>query len=117
YKYLERENYVSKNPFINVTLPKTSQPIPTFFYKEELGKLLEVNDLSDPLGQRNQAIIELLYATGIRVSECQGLRITDIDFSIGTLFVTGKGRKEDRKSTRLNSSHVSISYAVFCLKK
>lgn len=94
YKYLEREDYVSKNPFINVTLPKTSQPIPTFFYKEELGKLLEVNDLSDPLGQRNQAIIELLYATGIRVSECQGLRLTDIDFSIGTLFVTGKGRKE-----------------------
>src|SRR5699024_4730967 len=94
YKYLEREKYVAANPFINVKLPKTSQSIPTFLYEEELEKLFEVSDLSDPLGQRNQAILELLYATGIRVSECQGLHITDVDFSIGTAFVTGKGRKE-----------------------
>ena|SRR5690625_1712022 len=94
YKYLEREKYVATNPFINVKLPKTSQSIPTFLYEEELEKLFEVSDLSDPLGQRNQAILELLYATGIRVSECQGLHITDVDFSIGTAFVTGKGRKE-----------------------
>lgn len=94
YKYLEREKYVTTNPFINVRLPKTSKPIPNFLYKEELERLFEVNDLNDPLGQRNQALIELLYATGIRVSECQGLHITDVDFSIGTLLVTGKGRKE-----------------------
>lgn len=94
YKYLEREGYVNTNPFINLKLPKTDQPIPSFLYEEELKPLFEVNDLNDPLGQRNQALIEILYATGIRVSECQGLHISDIDFSIGTLLVTGKGRKE-----------------------
>lgn len=94
YKFLERENMVSANPFMNITLPKTDMPIPGFLYKEELEKLFEVNDLSDPLGQRNQAILETLYGTGIRVSECEQLNLSDIDFSIGTLFVTGKGRKE-----------------------
>ncbi|OZU90676.1 tyrosine recombinase XerC [Virgibacillus indicus] len=94
YKFLERENMVLANPFMNITLPKKDKPIPGFLYKEELEKLFEVNDLSDPLGQRNQAILETLYGTGIRVSECEQLNIRDIDFSIGTLFVTGKGRKE-----------------------
>src|SRR5690625_7097036 len=53
-------------------------------YEEELVKLFEINDLSDPLGQRDQAIIETLYATGVRVSECQGLLIDDIDFTVGS---------------------------------
>src|SRR5690606_38457466 len=48
----------------------------------------------DPLGQRNLALLEILYGTGIRVSECQNLRLKDIDFSIGTLLVKGKGNKE-----------------------
>jgi integrase/recombinase XerC len=94
YKYLEREQIVESNPFMLVTLPKAAKPIPGFLYEEEIEKLFEVNDLTDPLGQRNQAIIETLYGTGIRVSECQQLRIRDIDFSIGTLLVKGKGRKE-----------------------
>lgn len=94
YKFLEREKYVDANPFMNVHLPKTGKTIPTFLYAEELDELFEVSDLSEPLGQRNQALLELLYATGIRVSECQGLIVTDVDFSIGTLFVLGKGRKE-----------------------
>lgn len=94
YRFLEREDYVDSNPFINVTLPKTSNPIPGFLYKEELEKLFEVNDVTDPIGQRNQAILETFYATGIRVSELQGLMLADIDFSISTLFIKGKGRKE-----------------------
>lgn len=94
YKFLEREDLVTGNPFLNVTLPKASKPIPSFLYMEELEKLFEVNDLSDPIGQRNQAIIETLYATGIRVSECQGMLLEDIDFTIGTMFIKGKGNKE-----------------------
>ncbi|WP_164669004.1 tyrosine recombinase XerC [Virgibacillus doumboii] len=94
YKFLERDNQVSGNPFIQVKLPKADKPIPGFLYMEELEKLFEVNDLSDPIGQRNQAIIETLYATGIRVSECQGMVLDDIDFTIGTMFIKGKGRKE-----------------------
>lgn len=94
YKFLDRENLVSANPLIHIHLPKTNSTIPGFLYKEELAKLFEVSDMSSPTGQRNQALIEILYGTGIRVSECQGLRLKDLDFSIGTVFVKGKGRKE-----------------------
>lgn len=94
YRFLERERLVTVNPFIQVKLPKASKPIPNFLYHEELQKLFEINDLSDPLGQRDQAIIETLYATGIRVGECQGLLLEDIDFTVGSMFVRGKGRKE-----------------------
>ncbi|MFD2044092.1 tyrosine recombinase XerC [Ornithinibacillus salinisoli] len=94
FRFLERELIVTMNPFINVTLPKASKPIPGFLYMEELEKLFEINDLTDPLGQRDQAILEILYATGIRVSECQKLTLGNIDFSIGTILVSGKGRKE-----------------------
>lgn len=94
YKFLERDNQVSGNPFIQVKLPKADKPIPGFLYMEELEKLFEVNDLSDPIGQRNQAIIETLYATGMRVSECQGMVLDDLDFIIGTMLIKGKGRKE-----------------------
>ncbi|HLS61427.1 MAG TPA: tyrosine recombinase XerC [Virgibacillus sp.] len=94
YKFLERENMVASNPFMLITLPKVSKPLPGFLYEEELVKLFEINDLSDPLGQRDQAIIETLYATGVRVSECQGLLIDDIDFTVGSMFIRGKGGKE-----------------------
>ncbi|WP_234028577.1 tyrosine recombinase XerC [Lentibacillus sp. Marseille-P4043] len=94
YKFLEREEKLTTNPFLHVTLPKAQKPIPGFLYMEELEKLFEISDLTDPIGQRNQAMLETFYATGMRVSECQGLKIQDIDFSIGTVFVKGKGRKE-----------------------
>ncbi|MFC0301434.1 tyrosine recombinase XerC [Virgibacillus soli] len=94
FKFLEREIVVQHNPFIQIVLPKLNKPIPSFLYMEELEKLFEANNLEEPLGQRDQALLELLYATGIRVSECQQLRLQDIDYFIGTVFVTGKGKKE-----------------------
>lgn len=94
YKFLEREGIVVNNPFVQIKLPKLSRYIPEFFYGEELDELFDISDLTDPLGQRNQAILELLYATGIRVSECQSLSLENIDFSIGTILVLGKGQKE-----------------------
>lgn len=94
YLFLERENVVSNNPFTYITLPKQKRTIPNFFYKEELEQLFNVSSSEDPLGQRNQAILEVLYGTGIRVSECQSLTIENIDFFIGTILVIGKGNKE-----------------------
>ncbi|ASK63501.1 tyrosine recombinase XerC [Virgibacillus phasianinus] len=94
YRFLEREGNVTSNPFLQITLPKATKPIPGFLYQEELEKLFEVNDMSDPLGQRNQAILETFYATGIRVSECHKLTLKDIDFTIGTMLIHGKGSKE-----------------------
>ncbi|WP_096269899.1 tyrosine recombinase XerC [Paucisalibacillus globulus] len=94
FKFLEREEIINSNNFSLITLPKAAKPIPGFLYEEEMVKLFESNDTEDPLGQRNLALLEILYGTGIRVSECQNLRLKDIDFSIGTLLVKGKGNKE-----------------------
>ncbi|MCA1023055.1 tyrosine recombinase XerC [Halobacillus litoralis] len=94
FRYLERENWLDSNPFANVSLPKAEAPIPNFFYEQELDQLFQVSDLTDPLGQRNQALLELLYGTGIRVSECVQLKTGDLDFSLNTALVLGKGRKE-----------------------
>lgn len=94
YKFLEKDALVSNNPFIHVPLPKQEKYIPDFFYQEELAQLFKVSDISTPLGQRDQAMLELLYATGIRVSECQNLRLHQIDFSLSFINVIGKGRKE-----------------------
>lgn len=94
FKFLEREGLTDHNPFLQVGLPKSRRAIPNFLYEEELEQLFNISDLTDPLGQRNQAILETLYATGIRVSELQGLQLEDIDFSIGSILVRGKGNKE-----------------------
>ncbi|NMA90234.1 MAG: tyrosine recombinase XerC [Amphibacillus sp.] len=94
YKYLEREKITISNPFLAISLPKTQQSLPHFLYKEELQELFKASDITTPLGQRNQALLELLYATGIRVSECVNLTIDAIDFSLQTILVMGKGRKE-----------------------
>lgn len=94
FNYLEREEIAVNNPFINVSLPKSEDPLPHFLYGEELEELFTVSDLTTSIGQRNQALLELLYATGVRVSECVGLTLDSIDFSLGTILVMGKGRKE-----------------------
>lgn len=94
FKFLQRENIVENNPFAQITLPKTKDTIPEFLYRQEIERLFTVNDLSTPLGQRNQALLEILYGTGIRVSECCNLQIEHIDFDIGSMFIHGKGNKE-----------------------
>jgi integrase/recombinase XerC len=94
FRFLMREEYVKENPFMLASLPKKEMTIPKFLYEEELEKLFHVSDLNTLLGQRNQALLELLYATGMRVSECCQVRLDDIDFTIGTILVHGKGKKQ-----------------------
>jgi len=94
YRFLLREEKAAVNPFQMVSLPKRDQRLPHFLYEEEMAALFRACDESSPLGQRNLAILELFYATGIRVSECCRLNVFDVDFALGLLFVRGKGRKE-----------------------
>ncbi|UOQ47887.1 tyrosine recombinase XerC [Gracilibacillus caseinilyticus] len=94
YKFLVREQIVKENPFVHLQLPKRDYTIPEFMYLEEIDVLFESIDTTTALGQRNMAILELLYGTGIRVSECVKIRIEDIDFELQTIFVQGKGNKE-----------------------
>jgi integrase/recombinase XerC len=94
FKFLLREEKITHDPFTLISLPKQEKRLPQFLYSEELEKLFSASDLSTPLGQRNQAILELLYATGIRISECCNIQLPDIDFNVGTILITGKGNKQ-----------------------
>ncbi|MBM7094163.1 tyrosine recombinase XerC [Bacillus sp. H-16] len=94
YRFLLREEAVKDNPFILASIPKSGERLPTFLYEEEMNTLFNYIDATGSLGQRNKAIIELLYATGIRVSECAGVNVSDLDRDMATLLVRGKGKKE-----------------------
>ena len=94
YKFLLREKLVEANPFTLVTIPKAEKRLPKFFYENELQLLFQSCETETPLGQRNKALLELLYATGIRVSECCQIRLSEVDFFLGTVLVHGKGQKE-----------------------
>ncbi len=92
YKYLVRNNKININPFIYVTLPKKEKKLPKFLNTNEMDELFIPVDFDDFLSIRNRLIIELLYATGIRVSELVNIKLNDItDDSIKIL---GKGDKE-----------------------
>lgn len=94
YKFLLREGVVHKDPFSLVYIPKVEKRLPDFFYEEELAALFQSCEDDVPLGQRNKVILELLYATGIRVSECCQLKLEDIDLEMSVLLIHGKGRKD-----------------------
>lgn len=94
YKFLLREGKVKENPFALAALPKKEQKIPNFLYPQELECLFSVNDVNTAIGQRNQALLELLYATGVRISECCHIQLSDIDFSVSTILIHGKGSKQ-----------------------
>ncbi|MGG3572084.1 tyrosine recombinase XerC [Bacillus gobiensis] len=94
YRFLLRERLVHENPFQLVSLPKQDKRIPKFLYSQELEELFHLSDESTPSGQRDQALLELLYGTGMRVSECCSLKLSDIDLSLGTVLVYGKGKKQ-----------------------
>ncbi|GEK91599.1 tyrosine recombinase XerC [Alkalibacterium kapii] len=94
YQFLLNNEHVKDNPFSYLNLKKRGSRLPNFFYEEEMNRLFEASEGETPLELRNQALLEILYGTGIRVSECQGIRLEDIDFELGMLFVKGKGRKE-----------------------
>ncbi|MBU8877821.1 tyrosine recombinase XerC [Bacillus sp. FJAT-29790] len=94
FKFLVREKIVAENPFALVSIPKAEKRLPEFFYEEELLQLFQACETDTPIGQRNKALLELLYATGMRVSECSQICIKDLDMYISTVLVHGKGKKE-----------------------
>ena len=92
YKYLLNKKIIDSNPFSLVSLPKKEKHLPRFFYYNELEELFNVPDITTPLGQRDRLILEMLYATGVRVSELVNIKINDI---VGEeIKVLGKGNKE-----------------------
>jgi integrase/recombinase XerD len=94
YKYLIRENIIDENPIANIELAKVWMRLPDTLSKDEINHLLEQPDLKTPLGIRDKAMLELMYATGIRVSELISLTVNSINWQVGYLIAVGKGSKE-----------------------
>ncbi len=94
YRYLVREEIVAKNPIEQVSSPKLDKRLPAFLTMEEVERLLNAPDLFTPLGQRDKALLELLYASGLRVSELVSLTLGQIDLETNEIRVWGKGSKE-----------------------
>lgn len=94
YNYLVRENIITINYFDRVSNPKKDLYLPKFLKDEELDKIFSVCDYNTPVNQRDALIIELLYATGLRVSELVNIKIKDIDRNEKVIKVVGKGSKE-----------------------
>ncbi|RQW75091.1 tyrosine recombinase XerC [Lysinibacillus composti] len=94
FRFLNREFELDDAPFRSLYHPKKEKHLPNFFYEEELSQLFEANVGDDPKSIRNIALLELLYATGMRVSECTSIEMGDIDFRYSIIRVMGKGRKE-----------------------
>ncbi|MHB1653921.1 MAG: site-specific tyrosine recombinase/integron integrase [Desulfitobacteriaceae bacterium] len=94
FKFLCRESVLTVNPVQRVASPKLGRKLPQFLYLEHVEKLLLAPDHSGLLGRRDQVILELLYGSGLRVSELVGLNREDLDKEAGLLKVRGKGGKE-----------------------
>ena len=92
--FLVREDVLERNPFRTVGAPRIPKRLPRYLTTAELEVLLSVPDTSTPRGLRDRAIIEVLYAAGLRVSELVGLNVTDVDLAQAQVRVVGKGGKE-----------------------
>lgn len=94
FDFLVKEGIVEHNVARLVSLPKRQQKVPNFYYQEEMKALLESIDGNDVWSARDRALLEFMYATGVRVSECVALDIRDVDLVEGVALVFGKGSKE-----------------------
>lgn len=94
YHYLEDEGKISLNYFGEVSNPKRQSLLPKYVRDSDLEKMFHVFSMDDALGQRNTLLLEMIYATGVRVSELVGIRISDINLYDRTIHILGKGRKE-----------------------
>jgi len=94
FKFLQREKVIKSNPAKLLVTPKLDKPLPHFMSEEETVKLIEAPQAGKVGTLRNKAIFELLYSTGMRVSELVGLNVDDVDFFGNIIKVMGKGKKE-----------------------
>lgn len=94
FSYLIFEDYRTDNPMELIEAPKTGRKLPDTLSLEEVDALIAAIDLSTPEGERNRAILEILYGCGLRVSEVISLKISDLFFDEGFIKITGKGNKQ-----------------------
>jgi integrase/recombinase XerD len=94
YRYLLREGLISEDPTANIAMPKIGRALPQSLTEAEVDALLSAPNVTEPLGHRDRAMLEVLYATGVRVSELINLKINQINLNQGVLRIVGKGDRE-----------------------
>lgn len=94
YVYLRREGEIETDPTADVKAPAQAKKLPSVLSRSEVSHLIDQVKGSDPISTRDRALLELMYASGLRVSEVIGLEVSDIDFEEGILRARGKGKKE-----------------------
>jgi integrase/recombinase XerD len=94
FRHAQVQGVISEDPTAHLESPKIRRSLPGYLRLEEVEKLLELPDQKTPLGLRDRAMLEVLYSTGLRVSELTSLRVTDLDMKVGCVRCIGKGDKE-----------------------
>jgi integrase/recombinase XerD len=94
FKFLILDGIIKRDPSVNIETPKSWQSLPKFLIPEEVEQLLDSPDLSNPTGIRDKTMLEVLYATGLRVSELVEIKLNDLNLEVGLLTTLGKGSKE-----------------------
>ncbi len=119
YRYLYRERVIESNPAIGVHSPKQGKSLPEFLSESEIEKIFNKINIDTPAGYRNRAIFELLYATGMRVSELSNLNFEDLNLEENEIKVFGKGAKErivlvsERAKKYLETYINTVRYMIF----
>ncbi len=94
FRYLVRENVITDDPTAQIAMPKIGRSLPKSLTEEEVDALLGAPVVSDPLGNRDRTMLEVLYATGLRVSELVNLRYSQVNLNQGVIRIMGKGDRE-----------------------
>lgn len=94
FKYLYKNKYVEKNPAENLSSTKISRKLPAVLSVNEIDKILDLPDINNKLGLRDKAVLEILYSSGLRVSELINLKLSDLFFNDEVIRVLGKGSKQ-----------------------
>jgi integrase/recombinase XerD len=94
YRYMLREGVIAQDPTAQIAMPKIGRALPQSLTEDEVDALLGAPNVSEPLGHRDRAMLEVLYATGVRVSELINLRLSQINLNQGVLRIIGKGDRE-----------------------
>jgi integrase/recombinase XerD len=117
YKFLMFDGHVTKNPAEDLVAPQKGVYIPRFLNRTEMEMLLAAPDTSTEIGLRDRAILELMYASGLRVSEAVNLKINDVDIDSGIVTATGKGSKTRRVPVGSSAVEWLKTYLVLRRKK
>jgi len=105
FRFLMLDGHIKRHPAEDLSTPQKSAPLPRFLTEDEMERLLRAPDIETSEGLRDRAMLELMYATGLRVSELVSLKVADLDLDGGTILCHGKGSKERRVPLGKSAMH------------